>query len=298
MKSTIFVVDGNFYLHRAYAVTRAVHRDFSDALYAMFTGMICKDAMAIQAKRLLICFDGPAVFRYKIYPYYKANRHENHAPVDNTIPGRESAKEIYTYLDGLKALLTELQIPWIQKNEYEADDCCCSASYKYKKDYRVIVGTKDKDSYQYLDAENDVQLYDSSFKVKGEQKPRYIDASFAEKQKGVSIAQMRAYQSLIGDAIDNIPEILSSKQTKKLLLEFGSIKEALKDHEYKKLLLPRLEDIKRNAKLVTLAKDVELPEASQLLVKRLNLDEKLKKNLPKSYFNYIEYACPKSRSLF
>ena len=298
MKSTIFVIDGNWYLHRAYAVTRAVHRDFGTALYSMFIGMICKDTAAVQAKRLLICFDGAANFRYKIYPSYKANRHESHAPVDNTIPGRETAKEIYTYLDGLKALLTELNIAWIQKEKYEADDCCCSASYKYKKDYKVVVGTKDKDSYQYLDAENDVQLYDSSYKVKGEPKPRYIDAALAEKLKGVPIAQMRAFQSLIGDAIDNIPEIVSAKQAKKILLEFGSIKTALQSAEYKNILLPRLEDIKRNAKLVTLVKDIELPEASELLAKRVILDDELKRNLPKSYFNYVEYACPKSRSLF
>lgn len=298
MKQPIFVLDGNWYLHRAYAVTRAVHRDFSDALYAMFIGMLCKDAMAVQSKRILVCFDGPTVFRYDIYPYYKANRHESHEPIDNTIPGREGAKEIYTYLDGLKVLLTELKIAWIQHNKYEADDCCCSASYKYKNEYRVIVGTKDKDSYQYLDDENDVQLYDSSFKVKGESKPRYIDTALAEKLKGISVSQMRAFQSLIGDAIDNIPEIVNARQAKKILLEYGSVKEALKSSEYKNILLPRLEDIKRNAKLVTLVKNVELPEASSLLAKRVVLDEVLKRNLPKSYFNYIEYACPKSRSLF
>lgn len=297
MKSTIFVIDGNWYLHRSYAVTRAVHRDFGDALYSMFLGMLCKDAAAVQAKKLLICFDGPACFRFKIYPLYKANRREQHTAVDNTIPGRETAKEIYTYLDGLKALLTELKLPWISYNEYEADDCCCSASYKYKNDYRVIVGTKDKDSYQYLD--ENVELYDSSFKVKGEPHPRYIDAKLAEELKGIKISQMRAYQSLIGDNIDNIPEILSSRQTKKLLKDYGSVKEAIKQNkEYKELLLPRLEDIKRNAKLVTLVKDVKLPEVNELAVKRVNLDEELKRNLPKSYFNYIEFACPKSRSLF
>ena len=299
MKETIFIVDGNFYLHRAYAVTRAVHRDFEIALLSMFLGMISKDTVAVRAKKLLICFDGPACFRYKIYPSYKSNRHESQAPVDNTIPGRETAKEIYAYLDPIKALLTELKIAWIQKDEYEADDCCCSASYKWKEQYRVIIGTKDKDSFQYLDDENGVELYDSSYKVKGEPKPRYIDAKLAEELKGVSVKRMRAYQALIGDAIDSIPEIVQPRIAKRIIKEYGTIKRALAENEeYKQLLLPRLEDIKRNAKLVTLVKDIELPEATELSVKRVNLDEELKRNLPKSYFNMLEYVSPRSRSLF
>ena len=299
MKETIFVVDGNFYLYRAYSVTRAVHRDFGIALLSMFLGMISKDTVAVRAKKLLVCFDGPSVFRYKIYPSYKANRHENQAPVDNTIPGRETAKEIYTYLDDIKALLTELKIAWIQKDEYEADDCCCSASYKWKDQFRVIIGTKDKDSYQYLDAEKGVELYDSSYKVKGEPKPRYIDAKLAEELKGIPIKRMRAYQALIGDAIDSIPEIVQPRIAKRIIKEYGTIKRAVTENEeYKQMLVPKFEEIKRNAKLVTLVKDVELPEANELIVKRVSLDEELKRNLPKAYFNMLEYVSPKAKSLF
>lgn len=56
-------------------------------------------------------------------------------------------------------MLTELGICYCQPEIFEADDVACSAAYKYSK---VIVGTKDKDSFQYLS--DKVSLYDSSFK--------------------------------------------------------------------------------------------------------------------------------------
>lgn len=297
MKPTIFIVDGNYYLHRAYAVTRAVHRDFSIALSSLYIGMICKDMAAVRAKKLLICFDGPAVFRFELWPYYKANRREAHTAVDNTAPGREGAKEIYTYLDGIKALLTEIGMPFVQYDKYEADDCCCSAAAQYKDSYNVVIGTKDKDSYQYLDT--DVSLYDSSYKVHGEAKPRYITANMVKELKGVEPSEMRTLQALTGDAIDNIPEILGPRQAKLLIKKYGTIKNAMaKDKEYHDMLLPKLEELKRNAKLVTLIKDVKLPKAADLIVKKAVLDEELKNNLPKAYFNLIDYLYPKTNSLF
>lgn len=298
MKETIFVVDGNFYLHRAYAVTRAVHREFGVALNSMFIGMICKDMAAVRAKKILVAFDGCKVFRYDVYPYYKANRHESHEPVDNTIPGREGAKEIYTYLDGLKAILNEIKISVISHDQYEADDCCCSAAKQYGDlGYRVVIGTRDKDSFQYL--REDVELYDSSFKVRGEPRPRYIKAEDVKELKGVEVKQMRTLQALTGDAIDNIPSIMSLRQAKRLILEYGTVKNAIKSNEeYKQLLVPRMEDLKRNVKLVTLVDSVDLPKAESLSVPRLVLDEELKRNLPKSYFNCIDYLNPRTGSLF
>lgn len=298
MKERIFVVDGNWYLHRAYAVTRAVHRDFSIALYSMFLGMICKDALAVRAKRLLVCFDGSQVFRFELWPYYKANRREDHTAITNTEEyGRVGVKDIYSYLDGLLTLLTELKISWIQNPRYEADDCCCSAAKKWKNSFEVVVGTKDKDSYQYLD--EDVCLYDSSFKVQGEIKPRYIKAEDVKSLKGVEPKMMRTFQALTGDSIDNIPEIMAFRAAKKLILEYGSVKAAMANsEEYKKILLPKLEELKRNAKLVTLVDKVELPEESSLKPNKVELDEELKRNLPKPYFNLIDYIYPRTNSLF
>ena len=70
------------------------------------------------------------------------------------------------------------------------------------------------------------------------------------------------------------------------------------NEEYKKLLLPKLEELKRNAKLVTLVDNVELPEESILKPSKIVLDKELKQNLPKPYFNLIDYIYPKTNSLF
>lgn len=292
---TIFVVDGNWYCWRSWAVTRAVHRDFSIAMTSMLIGMISKDMAAVRAKKLLICFDGEKNFRYDLYPMYKSSRHED-KPIDNSIPGRENVKPVYEYFPIIKEWLDKIQFKWIQYEKYEADDCCCSAAKRYKDQYRVVVGTKDKDHYQYLD--DNVCLYDSSFKVNGEPKPRYIDVKLAEELKGVSIKKMRLLQALNGDKVDDIPQLFSLRQSKDIINRLGSLKAAMNDEKYADSIKANLEAIKLNGKLVTLLDIVEVPDVNALTVPKLQLDDYAKQNLPKSYFNLIDFLHPKTMSLF
>lgn len=286
-----FVVDGNWYLHRCYYTINPKYRTPEQALNYAFISMICKDALATQSSHLLVAFDGPEVFRYKLYPKYKANRSDN-----KTGPSvREGFKDVYSYLPPLLSALTELGIPWIQPRKFEADDALCSAAKQYSESGIVYIGAKDKDGYQYLTP--NVSMYDSSNKVKGESKPLYIRYSDVPKLKGVKANQMASYQCLIGDAIDNIPKILTPVKARKLLEKYGSISKALKSEEYKDLN-SSLDILKLNAKLVTLRTDVMIPDWVSTIIPRKAIDDEYKKALPKSYFAYIDFVHPKAKGLF
>lgn len=109
---------------------------------------------------------------------------------------------------------------------------------------------------------------------------------------------MASYQCLIGDAIDNIPQVIHPAKAKKLIKTYGTIKSALDSQEYRDELLPCIEKLKLNAKLVTLRKDVELPELLTLRIQRKEIDNDLRRFLPKSYFILLDRASPRTRGLF
>lgn len=287
---TLYVADGNWILHRAFYTINPKQRSVEQALLYQFLHLLFKDALSLRASHFLLAFDGPRVFRYKVYPQYKANRSKDHAGTEV----REGFLDVYEYLPSICAVLTELNIPWIQPDIFEADDVLCSAVKKFASaDCFVYCGTQDKDSYQYLN--HYCALYDSSHKVNGQPKPLIIDCAKAESIKGVKCSQMASYQCLIGDAIDNIPKVLAPGQARKLLAEYGSIKNAIKNGYD---LTTKLLDLKRNAKLVTLRSDVVLPDLYELVVPKKEIDDELKRCLPSAYFNYVEFLHPKARSLF
>ena len=293
MKNKLFVVDGNWYLHRAYYTINPKHRRVEDALTYSFISMICKDAGKTGCNHLLVAFDGPEVFRYKLYPEYKANRSESKTGKEI----REGFKDVYEYLPFVLQTLTQIGITWIQPRCFEADDVLASAVSSYLNQVsHIYCGTKDKDAYQYLN--ENVSLYDSSFKINGEIKPKEIGVEDVPKLKGVLASQMRDYQCLVGDAIDNVPRVLHPNKAKILLKKYVTIQSALKSKEYRELLLPNLERLKLNAKLVTLRKDVELPALASLKIHRKDLDDDLRQFLPKNYFLFLDQASPRTKGLF
>jgi DNA polymerase-1 len=295
-KEVIFVVDGPWYLHRAFH-TLKTHRPIGEALPYHFLSMCMKDALAVKANYLLLAFDGPSVFRYKVYPQYKESRHERKgAPVD--AENAEPKADIYQYLPDVYALLQKVGIIFFQPKFHEADDVLCSVANFYGGDYKVIGGAQDKDGYQWLTEY--CKMYDSSAKGKdGKSKPRYIDVAYAEKQKGVTVAQMVDYQTLIGDGNDDIPPIqgIGPARAKAILAKYGSIKnwhaKCKADREF---LTAQADNIRRNRKLVKLITDVLPP--NELSEWKLRKNHSVDKGLSRSFHDYINFLYPKSRGLF
>jgi 5'-3' exonuclease len=297
-REVIFVPDGNWYLHRV-ANTLKTSRPPEEVLPYRLLSMIAKDALAVKANYLMVPFDGPSVFRYKVYPEYKSKRHDRKggAPVD--AENAEPKVDIYSMLPHIYALFQKVGIIFFQPKTFEADDVLCSVAKVYGDRYKVVCGTQDKDAYQYL-KDRTICLYDSSAKAKdGTQRPRYIFCEEAEKKKGVKTAQMVDYQTLIGDSGDSIPPIqgIGPVRAKTILNEYGTIKNWHKEcREDREFITAQADNIRRNRKLVKLVEDVLPPNELQ--------EWRIPKNPPKdpwlsrTFHEYLNFVHPKSKGLF
>ena len=267
-------------LHRMYAVVSSrpgAYKDMSATICSMFLSRICTDAVQVKASTILVAFDGDEVFRYDLFPDYKAARE-----------AKKCGASPYDYLHDLQSYLDRAGIANVQLKKYEADDVLASLTARYDK---VVVTTKDKDAYQYL--RPGVMLYDSSFKVKGVNHPRTIKHTDVKSIFGVAPEHCIEYQMLAGDGIDSIKGVVSEAKAAQGLTRWGSIKAwAANDDKFRARVIERKAQLKRNRKLVTLVKDIGV-EAPPI---KWNPDPKLR--LPSSYYALKSLCVPKSKGLF
>jgi DNA polymerase-1 len=273
IKTRTLGVDGNWVLHRAFHTQNYEAKDPGAIILRNFVSIVSKDALNARATRVLVGFDGSRIFRHKLYPEYKANRP---TPADGRSP--------YDYLEGLLQYLGECGIPYRQHHKYEADDLMCTL--KHVSEGPVWISSKDKDSYQYVDER--VTLIDSTAKPE----PRILRYKDIERVFGVRPELALDLQTLIGDTMDNVPQLMSRAKAVKGLKEWGSLKKWMSgDREVNKILSKSKDQLILNRKLVKLVKDIPDVEAS---VPKWNSS----KEMPNSYIVWKDFANPKSRGLF
>lgn len=299
----LLVVDTNWYLHRVYYTLRT-NRPIEEVLPYNLVSLVLKDALHVRATHIELAVDGPEVFRYDVYDGYKAARQEKKDEIKKEKDKKklkagdyksEKRDEIYSYLPAVFKYLDRIGIKFIQPQQYEADDVLRTRAAQYGKKHKVILGTKDKDNFQSLS--DNVQMFDSTFKNKlGEAAPRYVTKEMAEAQKGCLVEQMVDYQTLLGDAIDSVPQILSPAKVKKALSEYGTISNWYKEGsaEDRKWLKRNQEDLKRNKKLVQLVSDCVPKEEEQAFV----IPKQKIEDMPKSWYSYQDFLYPKTKGLF
>ena len=275
MADTILGVDGNWALHRAFHVLQTYEsKDPQKAINQRFVSMICRDAMVAKAKQMLIAFDGKDVFRHKIYKDYKANREHS----DGDSP--------YDYLEGLKVYLDECGLPWHHPNEYEADDVLCSLAHLQGIfGVKVYIATKDKDAFQYMNRA--VFLIDSTAKPE----PKITSFDDVEAKFGVKPTLCLDLQTLVGDAIDNVPQLVSRARAVKGLNQWGSLKAWLAgDAAFRKELRPRKDELSRNRKLVKLV--------DSLKVEAKTPEWNSSQDMTLAYVRWKDFANIRSKGLF
>jgi DNA polymerase-1 len=268
VKDTAFVVDSNWYLHRIFHTTNYEARDPARNVSIRLLSMVCKDALAVRAKKVLVALDGNDVFRHKLYTDYKANRHkEGPSP--------------YDHVDYLLEFFNDIGIPVAHLSAYEADDILCSAATQY--DGPVVLGTRDKDMYQFMTPR--IRMYNSSAKPD----PVFVSLDDIESKFGVPSTLALDYQTLIGDGIDNIPSLMAPARAKKGLLLHGSFKAWWKaDADLREELDPA--EIRLNRKMVKLVSTLDVTPAKP---KRSKMS-----NLPAQYHVWMDFIYPKTKSLF
>ncbi len=208
---TLLLVDGSSYLYRAYHAMpdlRAVPGDPTSAATGAIRGMVNMMQSLrkeIRADYAVCVFDarGPT-FRDAIYPQYKAQR----SPMPDDLRAQIEPIHAVVRLLGWKVL----DVPGV-----EADDVIGTlAVTAAAQGITVTVSSGDKDL---------AQLVNEHITIVDTMNGRRRDLAGVEAEFGVPARLMVDFQTLVGDAVDNVPgvEKVGPKTAAKWLQEYGSL---------------------------------------------------------------------------
>lgn len=188
-------------------------------------------------------------FRHEIYSEYKATR--NKTPED-----------LHAQIPWITEILTELGIPVLQCDGYEADDIIATVAKKCEESGRTCrILSGDKDLMQLVTENVQILKPDvaATWKV--------TDSAAVQAEWGVKPAQLLDLLSLYGDSADNIPGVqgIGVKTAAKLLGEYENLDgiydklQEIKGAVQKKLAAGR-ENAYFSQRLVRLCQTVPCPE--------------------------------------
>lgn len=209
-----------------------------------------RDILAIlerQPTHLVCAFDSPGDgVRNSIYPQYKANR-------------SEMPEDLRPQIPMLKELLSGFRIPVVELAEWEADDVIATLTARaVARDLDVVIVSSDKDVRQLIGPR--VRMFNC-------RKGTFLDEAGVMEDWGVRPDQVIDYQSLVGDAVDNVPGIpkIGPKTAQALIASFGSLDNILANADKapgRKLaqsLVEFADQARMSRELVRLRTDLPLP---------------------------------------
>ena len=252
-KKTLLLVDGSSYLYRAFHAMPDLrvnpgdpHSPATGAIRGMIN-MMQKLRKDVRADYAVCVFDakGPT-FRDVLFADYKAQRS---AMPDDLRSQVEPIHEVVKLL-GWKVLA----VPGVEADDVIGTLACMGSAQRIE----VIISSGDKDLSQ---------LVDEHITVIDTMNDRRRDLAGVEAEFGVPPRLMVDYQTLVGDAVDNVPGVpkVGPKTAVKWLLEYGSldalvarageIKGAVGDN-----LRASLEWLPKGRELLTIKKDCDLTD--------------------------------------
>ncbi len=151
--------------------------------------------------------------RLGIYPEYKANR-------------TEMPEDLRPQIDLVREVIEAFRIPLIEFPGWEADDVIATLTreaVEHGRDVRIV--TSDKDARQLLGPQ--VKLYNF-------RKNSYLDEAGLLEDWGIRPDQVVDFQSLVGDAVDNVPGIplVGPKKAAQLLKDWQTLEDVLANAEH------------------------------------------------------------------
>jgi len=276
---SFYIIDGHAHIYRAYFapfrdLTSPVTGEPTKATY-VFTQMLLNliDQRKPDYLAMVIDSGDESVFRKEIFPEYKATRS---ARPDDFFPQEKRILEI----------VKDVGVPIFAKPGYEADDIIATMARELcEEDYEVFLVSKDKDLRQTLTP--CVHMYDPHA-------DEVIDERKLEEKVGYSPREAVEVQTLMGDAIDNVPGIpgVGEKTAAKLIKKYGRAEAVL---EHLDELTPKMrENFEKHGdrlpiarQLVTLKTDVEFDfKPQECKFTGLN-DDALKKHLRECGFTSL-----------
>lgn len=210
---------------------------------------LTRDLLAIlerQPTHLICALDSPGPgARELIYPQYKANRTEIPADLKPQIPL-------------IKQLIAGFNIPGIELEGWEADDIIATATRQaLALNMDVVIVSSDKDNRQLLGP--NVRMFNC-------RRNEFYDSQSLLNDWGIRPDQVIDFQSLVGDAVDNVPGVpkVGPKTATTLLTQYQTLDAILENipHTTGKALQKNLTAGRELAlisrQLVTLRQDLPL----------------------------------------
>ena len=248
-KERLVLVDGNALFHRAYhAVPHLTNKDGdpTNAVYG-FTNIMIKMMNDLKPKYVVVCWDKSSqTFRKDLYPAYKATR-------------KKMDDELRIQIPFVKELVGALNLPFVELDNYEADDII-GTFVEQSKDYETIVVTGDKDQLQLIDEDTKIYML-----RKGFSETQIYGLEEMLETYGLTPKEFIDLKALQGDSSDNIPGVpgVGPKTAVDLIQKYGSLDGVYANlNDLKGKLKERLEDNKDKAylsyKLSTIVRDAPL----------------------------------------
>ncbi len=243
-KKTLFIIDGNSLLHRAWhAIPPLTTRDgrVVNAVYG-FAMVLEKLKEADHPTpsngvhtHLAVCWDTEGgTFRDEVFDGYKAGR-------------AEKEQELYDQIPIIQQMLEAHGIASFGVKGFEADDLIATIAKKAHGKIKVVIVTGDLDALQLVNDSVEVRFF-----VKGLSQTKTYDSAAVQERYGFGPEHIVDYKSLAGDSSDNIPGVkgIGAKTATELIQRFGSVEEI-----YKALKSGRLEKEMKPAVAAKLAAD-------------------------------------------
>lgn len=272
MEKTILLIDGSSFIFRAFhALPNLTAPDGSHtgATYGIIN-MLKQMQKKYTALKWGCVFDVKGgSFRNEIYPAYKAHR-----PAAPT--------ELISQLKNIYAIISDLGIPVIMKNGFEADDIIGTIAVNAQKlGYKVLIATSDKDF---------AQLVNQQVTLINTMTDEVLDEQGVLSKFGVAPNQIIDYLALIGDKVDNVPgvEKCGPKTAVKWLAQFKTLENLLTyQNDISGVVGENLrkasEWLKTGKTLVTIDTGVDLSDILPLGLENLVLSEPKVDSLVKHY---------------
>ncbi|HEX6321052.1 MAG TPA: DNA polymerase I [Burkholderiales bacterium] len=210
-EKTLLLVDGSSYLYRAFHALpelKSPKGEPTGAIYGVLN-MLRKLATDYKSGARACVFDAKGkTFRDDEYPDYKANR----APMPDDL-----ASQVKPLCEAVEAL----GWPVLVIDGVEADDVIATLAEQAKAGgWRTVISTGDKDF---------AQLVDERIILVNTMSSETLDIDGVRKKFGVPPEKFLDYQTLIGDAIDNIPGVdkVGPKTAAKWIEKYGSLEGVL-----------------------------------------------------------------------
>ena len=248
---TIVLLDGHSLVHRAYHALRPLSNSNGEPTHAVygFTSMLIKAIGELKPDYMAITFDrSKPTFRHREFVEYKAQR-------------PPSPEDLRSQFKPVRDVVTALDIPIFELDEYEADDLLGTlARQAAEAGLQSMIVSGDADM---------LQLVNDSVRVMtprvGFSQTVVYDVAAVQQRYGVLPSILPDWKAIKGDPSDNIKGVagIGDKGATRLLTQFGSIDGILSrmdevDGRLARKLAGQDELLRQNLRLATILCDAPI----------------------------------------